>query len=115
MEKLLPEDQFRSDLRSFTHVVKSKFGFEEKTSISISVGESLDIDPSYNYGVILRLIVHDDRAGYERRLSFVLRKTAEIDLIDENLRYVPLENIDRFEASNRVIQAQEALYSISNL
>jgi hypothetical protein len=115
MEKKLAEDRFRHDLKSFTHLVRSRFGFEDKKSISISEGESLDIDPRFKYGVVLRLVQHDDRAGYERKLSIVVRRTADVDFIDEDLRYIPLENVDRFEASSRIIQAQEALFSISNL
>jgi hypothetical protein len=114
-EKCLEENRFRSDLRSFTHFVISRFGIEEKTSISIAEGESLDIDPSFNYGVILRLVSHDDRSGYEHRFSFVLRRSADIDLVDDRLGYVPLEKVDRFEATTRLIKAQEALANITRI
>ena len=115
MQKALDVDQFRHDIKSFTHEVRSRYGFEEKKSISTAQGESLDIDPRFRYGVVLRLVEHDDRSGYERKLSIVVRRTAEVDFVDEDLRYIPLEKIDRFEASQRIIQAQEALFSISNL
>jgi hypothetical protein len=88
------------------------FGLEQPRSVSLNIGESLEINPKYNFGVVLRLIEHDDRVGYEHKFCFVLRQTAEIDVVDEDLRYIPLDRIDPSEASTRMNQAQMALESL---
>lgn len=110
--RINPDDGFRRTMTSLAIGVRSLMRVDTHTSISLGVGEAIDIRPQYPFGLLLRLISYESLAGDEISFCFALRQNGQIDNVDEQLRYIPIEGLDPIARIDRELIAERSAQAL---